>query len=154
MSVMWEEYLPDPTPVDEADLDLVATRRGVVLPAGYREAVRHHAGHLPAAQGVPVGARGVATVGPLFFVRDGFQGEDEDQNLWYWVDAIDDLYDGDLAAALVPFASNTAQGIFAFDYRAGGEPAVVFLDMAAAADQISIHAVADTWEGFLAALQQ
>lgn len=42
MSVTWEEYLPDLTPLSEAELDLVEVRRRLLLPGCHRAVVRWH----------------------------------------------------------------------------------------------------------------
>ncbi|MFV0452672.1 MAG: SMI1/KNR4 family protein [Propioniciclava sp.] len=154
MTVVWEEYETGLPSVTDGDLDFVEARRRVSLPKGYRETVKQHVGDAPLPETVTVG-RGRTPVCGLFFARYDFPGEQNDLNLWYWIDAIHDNYDADTAKKMIPFTSNGAQGIFAFDYRRGSEPAVVFLDLEGFADEgdASIYPVADSWDGFLHALK-
>ncbi|WBU57678.1 SMI1/KNR4 family protein [Paracoccus sediminicola] len=154
MTVEWEEYLPDLPEVGDADLDAVETRRGVSLPADYRATVKQHVGETPLPENMAVGERGIVPVGPLFFAKADHDGAEADQNIWYWIEAVDQNFPAELAGKLLPFASDTAQGIFAFDYRGGDAPAVVFLNLESAADETSIFPVAESWDGFLAALQR
>ncbi|WP_416911986.1 SMI1/KNR4 family protein [Paracoccus sp. (in: a-proteobacteria)] len=154
MNITWERCETELPSVSDTDLDLVQKRRGVILPEGYRNTVKIHCGETPVPNVVAISWGGVP-VGPLFFSKEDFKGTGRSMNVWYWFRALDNYYDENVVQSMVPFSSDTGNGIFAFDYRNGKFPAVVYLDLENAPDdgEASIHPIAESWDGFLAALR-
>ncbi|MEM9056265.1 MAG: SMI1/KNR4 family protein [Pseudomonadota bacterium] len=147
----WSPYSSNVPTLSQSDVAAFEAHAGCTLPTAYTQLLLAHAGHVTDRERIAVG-NGDTVFGALFFVSDDAVYRHHDENAYK---ALDDLRDwtGKDECGLVPFASNTASGLFCFDFRSGdssGEPAVVFADLDRDPDgQRAVLPVADSLADFL-----
>ena len=145
----WKAYSSDIPAVRAQDIAEFESHVGCKLPADYIEAVTAHAGQVTDLECIRVG-KGDSVFGALFFVNKDAGYRHHDENAYK---ALDDLRDwsGKDNCGLVPFASNTASGLFCFDCRDGSESkSVVFADLDRDPDSAAaIISVANSFADFL-----
>lgn len=152
--VVWEPYLSaSPRPTD-ADFARIEKRLGVTLPEDYKSVARAHAGETPRPEVVPAG-RGSAPFGVLLLPV----AEPGEENATYTIESqIEVLSDwsggGDAFAKLAPVSDTTGHELICLDYREGGSPSVVLVNMDYAADDPkAVIRVADSFSDLLGKLR-
>lgn len=101
---------------------------GLILPQDYVDALLIHAGQSTEPEQIRVDKR-CTVFGTLYFWSTDSDQQNHHNNAYKALDDINEWSEGQLSR-LLPFASNTANGIYCFDYRlAQQNPAVVFVDL-------------------------
>lgn len=148
--IEWHDYKSGLPPVTDADLDILEEVRGVTLPPDYRSTVKAHYGQIPEPSVADVGEARIP-VNALFFVKQHFEGDDFSYNAWHYIEALEEDLPPGVAGKLVPFTSDSSQGIFVFDYRLGPDPSVALVDLGVTEDEGAgaITQVAGSFAAFL-----
>ena len=148
-ALTWNDYSSGIPVVDTADIAAFEQHVGLTLPADYVDAVKAHAGQVTSLECVTVG-NGDSVFGALFFISRDALHRQHDENAYR---ALDDLreWTGKERCGLVPFASNTASGLYCFDGRDAREnPPVVFADLDRDPDSpAAVITVAQSFTAFL-----
>ena len=152
MSDGWTPYLRSDLPeATEADRARIEAAIGQRLPETYWALARLNQGRVPAPKYVALENGGRANIGVFLYLiereRVTRPGE-RSLGLLGAFHGLRDLY----PAGIVPFSDDTGGNFMAFDYRAGGEPAVVFVDHETAGEAGLVPA-APSFEALMAARQ-
>ena len=148
-TLTWKSYSSGIPSVDTTEVSAFEDHVGVKLPAEYVDTVIAHAGQVTNLECVTVG-KGDSVFGALFFLSRDAVYRQHDENAYK---ALDDLreWTGQERCGLVPFASNTASGLYCFDGRdARRALPVVFADLDRDPDNpAAIIEVAPSFSAFL-----
>ncbi|MET0269520.1 MAG: SMI1/KNR4 family protein [Sphingomonas sp.] len=122
----WEEYvgqgLPTPTAADRARIEQAG---GGAVPDDYWDLVRAHQGQVAEEQEKPAPGHGPEGLGVLLLaISPEAAGRDASYCIATCLRNMADYY----PAGLLPFADDTGGNYWAFDFRYGGAPRIVFID--------------------------
>jgi hypothetical protein len=152
-SITWQPYLSCVTPPTAAQITATEARIGCNFPADIIPFFLQYAGQAPDPETVTFGHR-TTPVGPLVLFVD----DPADPNFTYSLaQALSVLGDAGFNPTsplrFLPFADNTAHGLFCFDLAESALP-IVFVDLDYAPDDPGgIHPVAPSFTAFLAKLR-
>ncbi|MGF3025693.1 SMI1/KNR4 family protein [Methylobacterium aquaticum] len=128
MSAEWIDYLdfafPRPTGDDRRRIEETVGHR---LPDAYWHDVETHQGHTRRPDRIVLDNGRPERLGVYLYVVQPDRVEDEEARSYDLVSAFEDIRAA-YPPGLVPFSDDTGGNRFAFDYRGGGKPGIVFVD--------------------------
>ncbi|WP_338664472.1 SMI1/KNR4 family protein [Pararoseomonas sp. SCSIO 73927] len=128
MSDGWTPYLRSDFPeAGDEDRARIEAETGHRLPEDYWRLARANQGRVPDPEYVRLEGGGRARIGVFLFLIERERVTRTGERSYGLLSAFrgaQEMY----PAGIVPFSDDTGGNFMAFDYRGGGEPAIVFLD--------------------------